>query len=205
MRASLIGEIAVIPLFAAIVCIVQETYRAVNVLMSNSFIFLGFCSRRSYTGTVPSDYFRIHHGHYGFRHLFKTVPLISLEGVMSRSQILLVEDDAEVLQTIHEALARAGFEVREAHGVLQALKDIVERPPDIVITDIIMPDGGGPSLVKFIRNTAPATMVIGLTGVDLSERCVKRFQYCGGSSIASVLRKPVRLKQLIACLGELQK
>ncbi|HEX8618404.1 MAG TPA: hybrid sensor histidine kinase/response regulator, partial [Thermoanaerobaculia bacterium] len=66
-------------------------------------------------------------------------------------QIVLVEDEYESRKMIAAVLRAAGAEVVALESVDAALDSIRERLPDLVITDIAMPDADGYSLVRAVR------------------------------------------------------
>lgn len=56
------------------------------------------------------------------------------------AHILLVEDDDMVRQTMEEILRLAGHETRPARNGREALEQCAESVPDLVVTDILMPE-----------------------------------------------------------------
>ncbi len=82
-------------------------------------------------------------------------------------RILLVEDEAAVRSFSERALVNKGYEVLSAeHG--QAALDVYEKegqkPIDLLITDVVMPDVDGPTLAKKIREHNPAMKIIFMSG-----------------------------------------
>jgi two-component system, cell cycle sensor histidine kinase and response regulator CckA len=81
-------------------------------------------------------------------------------------RVLLVEDEDIVRQVAARALARQGYEVLEAGTGVEAL-DVVEREKgrvDIVVSDVIMPEMDGPTLLKELRKTKPELKFIFVSG-----------------------------------------
>jgi CheY-like chemotaxis protein len=66
--------------------------------------------------------------------------------------ILIVEDDANIVEIYRESLLREGFEVRIAEDGLVAIKSLHDAKPDLVILDMIMPKFNGADVLKFIRS-----------------------------------------------------
>ena len=73
---------------------------------------------------------------------------------MEKPNVLVVDDSPELLEMFAFSLALAGFEVRQAADGLKALDSINERKPDVVITDLMMPEMDGLTLIKQLRTTA---------------------------------------------------
>lgn len=66
-------------------------------------------------------------------------------------KILLVDDDALVLELYRKKLAQGGFEVRTAVDGLDAIKVLGSFTPDFVVLDLMMPKLSGADVLKFIR------------------------------------------------------
>jgi two-component system cell cycle sensor histidine kinase/response regulator CckA len=86
--------------------------------------------------------------------------------------LLLVEDEAAVRSSARRLLERHGYTVIEARHGADALR-IVEagdRPIDLVLTDLVMPEMGGRELVERLRARQPSLKVLYMSGY--SERTV---------------------------------
>jgi CheY-like chemotaxis protein len=86
--------------------------------------------------------------------------------------LLLVEDEAAVRASARRLLERHGYTVIEARHGADALR-IVEagdRPIDLVLTDLVMPEMGGRELVERLRARHPSLKVLYMSGY--SERAV---------------------------------
>ncbi len=66
-------------------------------------------------------------------------------------RILAVEDDPSILRQIEFNLQRHGYEVETAGTGAQALKQLMIRRPDLLITDVMMPEMDGHELVASVR------------------------------------------------------
>ncbi len=66
-------------------------------------------------------------------------------------KILLVDDDALVLELYRKKLAAAGFEVRTANDGLDAIKLLGNYEPDFVVLDLMMPKLTGVDVIKYMR------------------------------------------------------
>ncbi len=65
--------------------------------------------------------------------------------------VLVVDDDPAILEVLSEILADEGFTVRTARDGQQALARAVELPPDLILTDLMMPVVDGHALVTRLR------------------------------------------------------
>ena len=79
---------------------------------------------------------------------------------MSRSQILVVDDDAMTRELLRGVLERAGHEVREAADGRAGLRDLYASPPDLVILDVAMPELDGWATLERIRDLSDVPVLI---------------------------------------------
>jgi len=72
------------------------------------------------------------------------------------AKILVVEDDPDIIESVRLVLESAGYEVDSATSVPEALEKVEEVKPDLVLLDIMMPDGTeGFHFVWKLRNQYP--------------------------------------------------
>ncbi len=85
-------------------------------------------------------------------------------------QVLVIDDDCPVRTTICENLREWGFIVLEARNGRQGIETIDRLGfPDIVITDIIMPEMGGIEVIKEIRKRESGVKIIAISGGGRTE------------------------------------
>jgi CheY-like chemotaxis protein len=88
--------------------------------------------------------------------------------------VLVVDDEADLLQIISDRLVAAGYRVLTARDGVEALDHVREAPPRCIILDLKMPRLDGFEALPAIRQAAPAARVIVLTGSpnrSLREAC----------------------------------
>lgn len=82
-----------------------------------------------------------------------------------RIRILVIDDEEAVRETIRENLEDCGFHVAEATDGEQGIQLIsLGDPPDIVITDIIMPKKEGLETIMEIRRKFPGIKLVAISG-----------------------------------------
>jgi len=67
-------------------------------------------------------------------------------------RVLVVDDEPDIRDILKIVLEADGFEVEEASNGKEALTKIQHRPPDLIITDYVMPDMDGEELCRQIKN-----------------------------------------------------
>jgi CheY-like chemotaxis protein len=107
---------------------------------------------------------------------------------------LVVDDDEAVASALADLLASDGHEATVVSHGAEALRLVGRQPPDIVFSDLAMPDMSGWELARAVKATAPALPVVLITGlgVELSP------EQCRASHVDAVLAKPVELGALMA-------
>jgi DNA-binding response OmpR family regulator len=81
----------------------------------------------------------------------------------SKRRILVVDDDPGIRQTLQIALCNAGYDVIQARDGEEATRLWHETGPDLVITDIHMPQKSGLLLIEDLRAHSATTPVIAMT------------------------------------------
>jgi DNA-binding response OmpR family regulator len=107
-------------------------------------------------------------------------------------EILLVEDDAALAKGVARAIAAEGRHITIC-GTLGAARRALERPADLILLDIGLPDGNGLTLCKELRLTSRMPVIF-LTANDTEEDEIAGF--CAGGD--DYITKPFRLSVLRA-------
>ena len=82
---------------------------------------------------------------------------------MSLGKVLIVDDEPEVRQIIHDFLSERGYEVTLAAGGREALAALDAVKPDLVLLDVAMPDMDGVETLRRIVALYPTLPVIMVT------------------------------------------
>jgi DNA-binding NtrC family response regulator len=115
-------------------------------------------------------------------------------GIGRRKYILVVDDDERVRFVLRCALMGLsdGCEVVVARSGREALDKIREGPPDLVVTDLRMPDMDGVELTEKIRASNPETAVIWVTAYG----CPRFSDEAARLSVYECLEKPLRVCEI---------
>ena len=112
--------------------------------------------------------------------------------------VALIVDDSAVERRILAGLLRkeTHWRIEEAIDGQDAFDQIVRRPPDVVVTDLQMPEMDGLELVKAVRRDAPLVPVVLVTGQGSEEVAVKALE----AGAASYVPKSELTRQLVETL-----
>lgn len=73
---------------------------------------------------------------------------------MAQEEVLIVDDEASVVEVVSLYLEREGFAVRQAHDGKQALAALNERRPTLVVLDLMLPQVDGLQVMRRLRSAA---------------------------------------------------
>lgn len=85
---------------------------------------------------------------------------------MSGERILVVEDERAIANVLRRGLALEGYTVEVADGGRAALDAVRDRPPELVILDVMLPDIDGLEVARRLRGAGERTPVLMLTARD---------------------------------------
>jgi CheY-like chemotaxis protein len=84
-------------------------------------------------------------------------------------RVLVVDDDPLVLETSALVLKEHGYEVRTALDGFEALVELRRAKPDLIISDLRMPNMSGFELLSIVRRRFPHIPVIAISGEYVGE------------------------------------
>ncbi|HXX19681.1 MAG TPA: sigma-54 dependent transcriptional regulator [Candidatus Acidoferrum sp.] len=95
---------------------------------------------------------------------------------MPKGLILVVDDEAEIREGLHELLTSEDFEVTLAETAAAGLQKLEERPFDLVLLDVSLPDHNGIDMLREIRQRDPNLAIILITAygsIDMARTAFK--------------------------------
>ncbi|QPP07416.1 response regulator transcription factor [Streptomyces bathyalis] len=116
-----------------------------------------------------------------------------------RGRVLVVDDDAAIRRSLSRGLRLNGFAVELAEGGRRALSLMRERPADVVVLDISMPDVNGIQVCQSLRDGGDDVPVLMLSALDETADRIAGLQ-AGGDDY---LVKPFALQELVLRLDAL--
>jgi CheY-like chemotaxis protein len=118
----------------------------------------------------------------------------------TQATLLIVDDEPTVRNTLSNVLAEVGYRVRSAKDGLCALREIRDEVPELLLSDLNMPNMSGFELLSVIRRRFPAIRTIAMSGSFSGNEAPSGVAadgfYQKGSSIAALLRLMETLPQV---------
>jgi putative nucleotidyltransferase with HDIG domain len=118
-------------------------------------------------------------------------------GFMPAEQILVVDDEDLVRQTLIAALESVGYSVGQATSVEAAIPMLSTKEWGLVLTDVLMPGTSGLSLLEYARQhhrLIPVVMVTGVSDISVALEAIRMGAY-------DYLLKPFQREQLLAVVS----
>ena len=116
------------------------------------------------------------------------------------SHILVVDDDVNSATTLAELVAIEGFTTSMANSLQEARRQMAIRRPDVVLLDLVLPDGSGMDLVQDVESRATTEIVL-ITGHPSLESSIEALRL----GAADYLVKPINLAQLQGILSRVAR
>ncbi len=113
---------------------------------------------------------------------------------MDPHRILVVEDDESLRLVLADNLETAGYAVTSAATLAEARRAVALAPYDLIVLDVMLPDGSGHALAAEIRRQRLATRILLLTARSLEDDIVQGFDAGADDYVV----KPYRLRELMA-------
>lgn len=111
-----------------------------------------------------------------------------------RSTILIVDDDEKIVSMLRRGLAFEGYEVQTASNGAEGLSKLMDKEPDIVVLDVMMPQIDGFEVCRRLREAGSKVPVLMLTAKDEVQSRVTGLD----TGADDYLVKPFALEELLA-------
>lgn len=114
----------------------------------------------------------------------------------SATKVLVVDDNLQFLDLLREVLVSNGYEVMHTTSSKDAENKFIEFVPDIVVTDIVMPEFDGIELMLKLRSINPDIRVIAISGGNsgYADTYLRMAKKLGADTI---LNKPFQMSTFI--------
>ncbi len=144
------------------------------------------------------------------RNTFPTVPLqeVPLPGPSSgadthRPMVMVVDDESSIADTLAEILSRNGYNAVPAYDADSALETSLVNPPEMLITDVVLPGMSGIDLAISIKRIFPDCKIILFSGQASTADLLAAAGRDGHQFV--LLSKPLHPTDLLARIAETLK
>jgi two-component system cell cycle response regulator DivK len=109
--------------------------------------------------------------------------------------ILIVDDEVDCLRILEHAVAAAGYRCIPAYGGADALRKVKRHKPDLVLTDLAMPQVSGVELIHAIKHDAETCHIPVLAVTAYIWDTIARA--AGNAGCDGYIAKPFRMRDLV--------
>ena len=121
------------------------------------------------------------------------------------NNLLLVEDNEDIQELNKYFLEKHGYTVRLAMNLSQARAEVQIAPPDLIVLDIMLPDGSGLDYLKELKQHNNDIPVLLLTALSESSDEVRGLQEGGDDYIAKPYNYDILLARIAKLLNQRQR
>jgi len=118
---------------------------------------------------------------------------------MSKAFILIAEDDPDTREYLSLLLRLEGFDVATAEDGARALQSLAQTPPDLLLTDLMMPQVDGLELIRRVRQQREFA---DLPIVAMSAYGLSRISEAQAAGATATIRKPLDIENLISTISQ---
>ena len=117
------------------------------------------------------------------------------------ARVLLIDDNEPFRRSLHRTLVGAGHEVTDASDGRVALREYRRDRPDLVITDLVMPEKEGLETIRELRTLDPGVKIIAISG-DGSGAPNQYLDLARALGATHTLSKPFSREAVLAVVAE---
>jgi HD-like signal output (HDOD) protein len=117
-----------------------------------------------------------------------------------RKSILFVDDERNILKSLNKAFENTDYEVIFAEGGEEAIEILGQRPVNLIITDVKMPNMDGFELLQKVKRSYPLVLRVALSGYSDNKRV---FDALDNNLVKIYMLKPWNSKDLLATIDRL--
>jgi len=117
-----------------------------------------------------------------------------------RPSVLVVDDESAIADTLAEILSRSGYAAKIAYDANAALDIALLSPPELLVTDVVLPGMSGIDLAITIRRIFPETKILLFSGQASTEDLLAAARRDGHQF--TLLSKPVHPLDLLARVAD---
>lgn len=118
------------------------------------------------------------------------------------ARLLVIEDNDALRAGLEDVLRRLGHSVTTLPNGKAVVDRGIDGTPDLVLTDIFMPEADGLETIKAVRKCCPQTLIVAMSGGALCFDAKRPFEWAKALGADAVLEKPICRKALQTVLAE---
>ncbi|KAA3609968.1 MAG: response regulator [Calditrichaeota bacterium] len=119
------------------------------------------------------------------------------------SKILVVDDDTLVREMLQQMLEKEGYKTVAAADGEEAIKKFHKYNPDLIVTDIIMPEKEGIELIQIFLREDPMVKIIAISGGALNIDSQSTLKMAKALGAHSTLTKPLSREEFVSQVKKL--
>jgi CheY-like chemotaxis protein len=116
----------------------------------------------------------------------------------SKPRVLVVDDEHVIADSLAAILNHSGFDAIAKYGGLDAIEFLQQECPDIVLSDVVMPDRNGLEVADAVRANCPGTRIVLISGNAATPNLLEHALPDGPPF--ELLAKPIHPTQLLRIL-----
>ncbi|MDX1351467.1 MAG: sigma-54 dependent transcriptional regulator [Thiomicrorhabdus sp.] len=120
---------------------------------------------------------------------------------MHEFTLLVIEDDVDMAQLLCELASEQGFNASHCQQIHTGINELRQQNPDVVLTDLRLPDGSGNEVVVAAKAINPETEVVMITGYASVQDAVDAFKF----GLFDLITKPFETELITHLLNRLYK
>jgi CheY-like chemotaxis protein len=119
------------------------------------------------------------------------------------ASIMVIDDDIQIRTFVREVLEGEGYEVREAGNGAEGVKAFRQRPADLVLCDIFMPEKEGLQTIRELHDEFAKVKIVAMSGGNHHLGQVDFLPFAKKYGAVVMLQKPLAAKALLRAVSEI--
>lgn len=117
--------------------------------------------------------------------------------MLAQKKLLVVDDDNMVRMLVPALLREMNWEIRSASDGAQAIDQLTDQTPDVLVLDLMMPGVDGYGVLRHLRRASPELLK---RTIVLTAFAGKTPEQLDENEIFRLMRKPFQMKDLVAVI-----
>lgn len=119
------------------------------------------------------------------------------------ARVLIIDDEQMLREMLQQMLEIEGYDTSLAADGNEAIKIFDQSNPDVVVTDIIMPEKEGLELIQILKDKKPDLKIVAISGGSYSINVGDILKMAKALGANETLSKPIRKKEFVDIINKL--